>query len=254
MVKSNKVIHKISIFNPVLVAFMLILGMQSAQAVLLQIDSAVSRVQHKSSLYLPLCMINLAGELVCPQPEPITFSIAGNVELNVIPQYLEFDFGYPAVDRTLLRLKTSNLSSSATKLGFFLDGTYGVLGLMTGEMFKISDHPCFLFVGPGSCSGDIGGTRTSSSGSWDGNRLIWNGYQSSFGNAFTYSITATVASVTEPSTLSLFVLPLLLGAMVTGWRRSRLSELRRTSRACFASCRNRFYRALYSWPWRLMNG
>lgn len=183
---------------------------QLSQAILLKIDPAHSEVLYTPSFQFPICAVDLSGGVVCTSPAlPQLFTITGNIEADVIHEHLEFEFDYPVVDRDLLSLITSNLSSGALDLGFSLSGA---LGLMSGEVFDVQDDPCFLFVGPGSCSGWIMGTRTGSAGTWDGQTLIWRGYQTSFvDSSFNYTITATVAAVPEPGTLPLmFLMPALM--------------------------------------------
>ena len=194
---------------------------QLSQAILLKIDPAHSQVLYTPSLQFPICTVDLFGDVVCTSTAlPQLFTITGNIEADVVHEHLEFGFDYPVVDRDLLSLTTSNLTSGALDLGFSLSGARG---LMSGEVFDVQDDPCFLFVGPGSCSGWIMGTRTGSAGTWDGQTLIWRGYQTSFiDSSFNYTITATVAAVPEPGTLPLmFLMPALMFSM---WVRKGLGK------------------------------
>lgn len=188
---------------------LLMLFSQLSQAILLKIDPAQSEVLY-TSFQVPICAVDLFDGVVCTSPAlPQLFTITGNIEADVIHEHLEFEFDYPVVDRDLLHLITSNLNTGALDLDFSLSGA---LGLMSGEVFEVQDNPCFLFVGPGSCSGWTMGARTGSAGTWDGQTLIWSGYQTSFvDSSFNYTITATLAAVPEPGTLPLmFLMPALM--------------------------------------------
>lgn len=189
---------------PALALFLLTLFSQASEAVLLEIDPARSEVLYTPNSPFPICTFDFFGGIDCPPPAPSQlFAIAGNVDANVIHEHWAFGFGYPDVDRDLLNLITSNLTSEALDLGLSLSGD---LGLMSGESFEIQDNPCFLFVGPGSCSGWVMGPRTGSEGTWDGETLVWRGFQTSDDASFNYTITATVAAVPEPGTLWLMLL------------------------------------------------
>lgn len=208
--------------------FLLLLPI-SADAIPLKINVAASQVQ-----YTPppnFCAFDPIGGSICsPQPATQRFSIEGNIEVEVIHEHFEFESGFPDIDRDLLKLRTSALFSGATSQGFFLDGPFGVRGLMSGEDFYVSDNTCFLFVGPGSCSGWNVGVRTGSGGTWDGQTLKWDGYQSNgfmIGvGEFTYSIQATVVTVPEPGTFSLLIFAIVL--LSTGQFSKMLGKFKRT--------------------------
>lgn len=207
--------------------FLLMLFSQPSQAILLKIDPAQSTVLYTPVLQFPICTFDLSGGVVCTSPAlPQSFTISGSINANVIHEHFEFGFGYPDVDRDLLNLITNNLTSDALDLGFSLPGA---LGLMSGVTFEAQNHPCFLFVGPGSCSGWTNGPPTGSGGSWDGQTLIWSGYQPSLDASFTYTITATVAAVPEPGTLWLLLLMPALIFFSLGKRKKCLCFLLRTS-------------------------
>ena len=208
----------------------LLLNPISADAIPLKINTAASQIQ-----YTPppvFCVSDPIGRSSCPpQPAIQTFSIEGNIDLEVIHEHFEFGSGFPDIDRNLLKLRSSGLYSGATAQGFFLDGPFGVRGLMSGEHFDVSDNPCFLFlVGPGSCTTWIVGVRTGSGGTWDGQTLKWDGYQSNgfmIGvGEFTYSIQATVVTVPEPGTFSLLIFAIVL--LSTGQFSKMLGKFRRT--------------------------
>ncbi len=185
---------------------LLVLSSQAALAVSLQIDPVASHVTYTPSSS-QFCSVNAQGDAECPPPaQPDTFALAGDIDLGVTHEHLEFDYGYPTVDRDLIQLLTRNLVSAALDKGFLLFSLFPTYGLITGETFNVSDEPCFLFVGPGSCSGGIIGTRTGSTGTWDGATLLWNGYMTSWNDGFTFNIKAT--TVPEPGTLSLLLLTL----------------------------------------------
>ncbi|AAZ97026.1 hypothetical protein Tbd_1073 [Thiobacillus denitrificans ATCC 25259] len=187
-----------------LALLLLTLFSQASEAVLLEIDPARSEVLYTPNSPFPICTVDQFGGIDCPPPAPPqAFAIAGNVDANAIHEHWQFGFGYPDVERDLLNLITSNLTSEALDLGLSLSGD---LGLMSGESFEIQDNPCFLFVGPGSCSGWVTGPRTGSEGTWDGQTLVWRGFQTSYDASFNYTITATVAAVPEPGTLWLMLL------------------------------------------------
>lgn len=187
-----------------LALFLLTLFSQASEAVLLEIDPARSEVLYTPNSPPPICTVDFFGGIDCSPPAlPQLLGIAGNVDANVIHEHWQFGFGYPDVERDLLNLTTSNLTSEASDLGLSL---FGGLGLMNGESFEIQDNPCFLFVGPGSCSGWVMGPRTGSEGTWDGQTLVWRGYQTSYDATFNYTITATVAAVPEPGTMWLMLL------------------------------------------------
>lgn len=191
-----------------------------SQAILLKIDPARSTVTYTPALQLPICTLDPSGVLVCPPPTlPQSFTIDGDINADVIHEHFEFDFGYPDVDRDLLNLTTSKLSSGALHLGFILPGA---LGLMSGQTFEAQDHPCFLFVGPGSCSGWTNGPTAESEGTWDGQTLIWRGHRPSQDASFTYTITARVAAVPEPGTFWLLLLMPVMMFFSAGRRRTCL--------------------------------
>ena len=208
--------------------FLLLLPI-SADAIPLKINVAASQVQ-----YTPppnFCAFDPIGGSICsPQPATQRFSIEGNIDLEVIHEHFEFGSGFPDIDRNLLKLRTSALLSGATAQGFFLDGPFGALGLMSGVNFYVSDNLCFLFVGPGSCSGWNVGVRTGSGGTWDGQTLEWegfqtNGYMVGVGE-FTYSIQATVVTVPEPGTFLLLIFAIAL--LTTGRFSKTLGKIKRS--------------------------
>ncbi len=188
-----------------LVLLLPVVSVQIAHAAVLRIDAAASTVTHTAASS-EICYWDFQLGLVCTPPAPPgVFTIAGDIDVELIDQHLDFGFGFPPVDRTLLQLRTSNLISGALAQGFHLPGG---LGRMIGEAFEVSDDPCFLFVGPGSCSGWVAGTRTGSAGNWNGATLVWSGYQKSSVDEFTFSITAR--AVPEPGTLSLTLVMLAI--------------------------------------------
>lgn len=226
-VNSKSMKRSLGTLTQALSLLLLMLFSQLSQAILLKIDPAHSEVLYTPSLQYPICTVDLFGGVVCTSPAlPQLFTITGNIEADVIHEHLEFGFGYPVVDRDLLNLITSNLTSGALDLGFSLSGA---LGLMSGEAFEVQDDPCFLFVGPGSCSGWTMGAQTGSVGTWDGQTLIWSGYQTSFDSSFNYTITATVAAVPEPGTLWLMLLMPALMFLSVGERKKRVFFLLRRS-------------------------
>jgi len=199
--------NPVGVLHPLFFAFSsLLLAFFShiAHAVPLRIDAAASAVTYKPPSF-EFCSFDPVLGLICsPAAPPEVFTIAGDIDVEVINEHLDFGFGFPPVDRTLLQLRTRNLTSGALAHGFWLPGG---LGLMTGDAFEVSDDPCFLFVGPGSCSGWIIGTRTGSVGIWDGATLVWSGYQTSVFDSFTFRITAR--AIPEPGTWLLLILAML---------------------------------------------
>lgn len=202
---------------------------QASQAVLLQIDPTRSEIRSVPSS-VQFCKLDPSGELVCPvPPPPQRFTMTGSIDVSVIHEHLDFGTAYPVVDRDLLYLKIMDLSTDALAQGFYLDVE---LALMSGETFEARSDPCFLFVGPGSCSGWVTGEPSDSQGTWDGHTLTWSGYRApyfdfpTFTNidGFNYTITAT--AVPEPGTLSLLLLMLPL----------MFFALTRQNRAIFAPC------------------
>lgn len=194
----------------------------NTEAVMLKIDANASTVSYRFNL-LSICEEGMP----CPPPLPPVFNLGGDIMLDVIPQHLDFDFGYPSVDRTLIKLKSSNLTSNALDPDFVLDGPYGMLGLMNGQSFEWNIGPCFLWVGPGSCSGFLGGAFLISNGTWDGTTLHWAGQTGSFVKGFFYDIVATTATVPEPGTLMLMSLILLM--LIGRHQRSRRVQIHRSS-------------------------
>ena len=212
--------HVLAMLKCALAILLLIVISASAQAIELHIDSSASQVRYTPSPF-QFCVIDSSGNENCPPPQvPQLFTIAGDIELDVLHEHLEFGSNYPAVDRDLLKLKTSDLSSAALSQGFFLDGASGVLGLMSGETFEVRDNVCFLFVGPGSCTELVnpGAVHTASAGTWDGHTLQWNGFQGSVLEGFDYSIKATVTDVAEPGTVLLLMLALILLNAGKAWK------------------------------------
>lgn len=220
----NKTKRSLGVLATTIPLLLLTFFSQGAQALLLQIDQSASEVRYLQSPTL-VCTFDLLSVTPCVWgfTPPQLFTIAGNIEANVIHEHLEFGAGYPNVDRDLLWLQTINLASGALDRGLYL---YGALGLMAGVTFEARDDPCFLFVGPGSCSGWLAGGLSGSAGTWDGHTLVWTGYQSSFFNGFDYTITARV--IPEPGSLSLMflALPLMFFAL---YGRSRVLKRPRSN-------------------------
>lgn len=202
----------ISFFSIMLLA----LFSQVVQAVSLRIDPTASHVTYTQ--LTQICTTGPQGEVLCPPLLSETFSLAGNVDVGVTHEHWEFDFGYPTVDRDLIRLQTSGLISGALSKGFSLFSVFPTLGLLSGNTFDVSDEPCFLFVGPGSCSGGVIGDRTGSTGTWDGTTLLWSGFQGNWWEEFTFSLRAT--AVPEPSTISLLLLTLCLTTFTVRGKRN----------------------------------
>ena len=216
----NKTKRALRILVSALPVLLLTVFSQGSQAILLKIDPANSEIRYTPPLQF--CYPDAMGGVICPPPSVSqTFAISGNIEVDVVHEHWEFgSLGYTDVDRDLLSLKTSALSSGAFDYGFSLPDA---LGLMDGQAFEVSDGPCFLFIGPGACSGWIMGTRASSGGTWDGQALLWSGSQTSSFDSFSYTIRATAAAVPEPGTLSLIVLmPALLFFSAGGRRKHTL--------------------------------
>lgn len=217
----NKTKRALCILASAFPVLLLTVFSQAAQAVLLRIDAANSEIRYTPTLQF--CYPDSTGSFICPPPSVTqAFAITGNVEVDVIHQHLEFgSLDYADVDRDLLSLKPSALSSGAFDHGFNLPEARG---LMDGQAFEVSDDPCFLSVGPWGCSGwTIGftGTDTGSGGTWDGETLVWSGYQTSFFSSFGYTIRATAAAVPEPGTLFLVLLLPALLFFSAGGRRDR---------------------------------
>lgn len=227
--------HSLRTLMPALTLLLMALFSQAAQALLLQIDPTRSEIVSVPSSIL-FCTAGPSGELVCPepsQPQPQKFTLTGNIDVSVIHEHLDFGAEYPVVDRQLLYLKMRDLSTDALAQGFYLDVD---LGLINGETFETRSDPCFLFVGPGSCSGWVIGGPSDSHGTWDGHTLTWMGYRApyfdfvTFTNidGFNYSIVA--AAVPEPGILSLtlLILPLMFFGMSR--QNNRLFALREIKR------------------------
>lgn len=216
--KTRRALHILVSALPVL---LLTAFSQGSHAILLKIDAASSEIRYTP--LLQFCYPDSTGSVICP-PAPVTqtFAITGNIEVDVIHEHWDFgSLGYADVDRDLLSLKPGGLSSGAFNYGFSLPDARG---LMDGQTFEVSDDPCFLFVGPGGCSGGtiwFTGTDTGSEGTWDGQALLWSGYQSSFFSSFSYTIKATVAAVPEPGTLFLVLLMPALLFLSAGGRHKR---------------------------------
>ncbi len=224
---SNK--HSVRALMPAFTLLLMGLFSNAAQALLLQIDSTRSEIRSVPSFIL-FCTADQSGEVVCPEPSqrpPQKFTLTGNIDVSVIHEHFDFGAEYPVVDRELLYLKMMNLSTDALAQGFYLDVD---LGLLNGETFETRSDPCFLFVGPGSCSGWVIGGPSDSQGTWDGRTLNWSGYRApyfdfvTFTNidGFNYTIVAT--AVPEPGTLSLLLL--MLPLMFFGMKRQGIFALR----------------------------
>lgn len=215
--KTQRALHLLVAAFPVL---LLTLFSQGAQAILLKIDAANSEIQYTP--LLQFCYPDSTGAEICPPLVSQLFAITGNIEVGVIHQHLEFGSpGYADVDRNLLSLKPGALLSGAFDYGFSLPDARG---LMNGQAFEVSDDPCFLIVGPWGCSGGtiwFTGTDTGSAGTWDGQALLWSGYQNSLFASFSYTIRATAAGVPEPGTLFLVLLLPALLFFSAGGRRNR---------------------------------
>ncbi|MCK0507351.1 hypothetical protein [Aromatoleum anaerobium] len=178
-----------------------------AGAVTLQIDPAQSQVHYSAKM--SFCFPDASGQTVCPPANEI-YAISGQVDLEVIPQYLSSGDLDPY--RYLLSLTPVGIASDAVasglKFGTVLgllndDGTFATL---VGDPFCSVPFPdtfagCFIMVTF---------ETSGASGTWDGQTLNWTGYQTSFFADFDYTITAVVASVPEPGTL-LLTLPALIG-------------------------------------------
>ncbi len=221
--------HSLSALMSALTLLLMALFSQAAQALLLEIDSTRSEIVSVPSSIL-FCTAGPSGELICPEPpQPQKFTLTGSIDVSVIHEHFDFGADYPVVDRDLLYLKLKDLSTDALAQGFYLDVA---LGLMSEETFEARDDPCFLFVGPGSCSGWVLGEPSSSHGTWDGHTLTWNGYRApyfdfvTFTNidGFNYTIAAT--AVPEPGTLSLMLLMLPLMFFGMSRQNNRLFALR----------------------------
>lgn len=200
---------------PALTLLLMALFSQAAQALILKIDPTRSEIVSVPSQIL-FCTVDQAGELVCPepsQPQPQTFMVTGNIDVSMIHEHFDFGAGYPVVDRDLLYLKMMDLSTDALAQGFYLDVE---LALMNGERFEARSDPCFLFIGPGSCSGWVIGGPTDSQGTWGGHTLTWRGYRAPYFNFLTYAnidgfnFTIIATAVPEPGTLSLLLMMLPL--------------------------------------------
>lgn len=214
---------------PALSLLLLAVFSQAAQALLLQIDPSRSEIRSIPSIQF--CLFDPSGETVCPEtPLPQTFTMTGRIDVSVIHQHFDFGTEYPVVDRDLLKLSVKDLSTDAQD--FYLTGA---LALLSGEMFEERSNPCFLFVGPGSCSAwefPLFGGPGNSEGTWDGRILTWSGNLPSqivlVGNnvkvtdSLNFTITAT--AVPEPGTLSLVLLILPLLYFGTVWHKPRFSR------------------------------
>ncbi|MDP3584280.1 MAG: PEP-CTERM sorting domain-containing protein [Thiobacillus sp.] len=220
----------LSALMPALTLLFMALFSQAANALLLQIDPTRSEILSVPSFIL-FCTVDQTGELVCPEPsqsQPQKFMLTGNIDVHVIHENFDFGAGYPVVDRDLLYLKMMGLSTDALAQGFYLDVD---LALMNGETFEARSDPCFLFVGPGSCSGWVIGGPSDSQGTWDGHTLTWRGYRAPYFDFVTstnidgFNFTIVATAVPEPGTLSLLLV--MLPLMVFG--------MTRQSRSLFAS-------------------
>ncbi len=212
---TNRMRTFISFFSLLLLA----LFSQVIQAASLRIDPTVSQVTYTPPMQF--CTIGPQGEVLCPPAAlPETFSLAGNVDVGVTHEHWEFDFGYPTVDRDLIQLQTSGLISGALSKGFSLFSVFSTYGLLSGNAFEVSDEPCFLFVGPGSCTGGVIGRRSESTGTWDGTTLLWSGSLSNWdgGEEFVFSLRAT--TVPEPGTIFLLLLTLVMMALTLKGKRN----------------------------------
>lgn len=209
-------------FTSIFSIFLLALFSQAIQAASLRIDPTASQVVYTPSSN-SFCTIGPQGEVSCPPHAlPETFSLAGNVDVGVTHEHLEFGFGYPTVDRDLIQLQTSGLISGALSKGFSLYSLFPTFGLLSGESFNINDDPCFLFVGPGSCSGGVFGYRSESTGTWDGTTLLWSGSASNTDSHEGFAFTLRAMTVPEPGTVFLMLLTLAMMALT---RRGKLKPV-----------------------------
>jgi len=179
-----------------------------AGAVTLQIDPAQSQVHYSAKL--SICFPDASGEFICPPPANEIYGISGQVELEVIPQFLSPGDVDPY--RYLLSLTPVGIASDALASGLQL-GT--VLGLLNddGTFAPLGNTGCSVPAGAiAGCFISVTGGTTGASGIWDGQTLNWSGYQTSFFADYEYTITAVIASVPEPGTL-LLTLPALIGLL-----------------------------------------
>lgn len=179
-----------------------------AGAVTLQIDPAQSQVHYRSTL--SICFPDASGEIICPPPANEIYGISGQVELEVIPQFLSPGDVDPY--RYLLSLTPVGIVSDALGSGLQL-GT--VLGLLNDDdtFATLGDTGCSVPTGAiAGCFTLVNGDTIGAGGIWDGRTLSWSGYQGSFFAEYEYTITAAVASVPEPGTL-LLTLPALIGLL-----------------------------------------
>lgn len=177
-----------------------------AAALMLKIDPAQSQVHYSSKL--SFCFPDASGEIICPPPTTEIYGISGQIELEVIPQFLSL--ADPDPYRFLLSLTPVGIASDALATGLQL-GT--VLAQLNDDdtFTALSDSGCSIPPGfIASCVILANGETTAASGVWDGQTLTWRGLQTSFFADHEYTIMASVASVPEPGTL-LLTLPALIG-------------------------------------------
>jgi hypothetical protein len=222
---------KAGLLVPILVS----IGTFSVEAIPLTIDADKSQVTYVPPPSLA-CVININLESsfvlpACPpSPGPEVLKVSGVIELGVIPDQIDLGPAHGSVTRMLLKLTSDKLVTAASSKGFLLGQAFVFdLGLLSGTSFETSDSPCFLFVGPGSCSGFVRGVRTSSTGIWDGQSLTWNGTQlGAFlpfdGASFTFSVFASSSSVPVPSTSLLLVSTLVLAQFRSANRKFKPSS------------------------------
>ncbi|QDF95077.1 hypothetical protein CJ010_00170 [Azoarcus sp. DD4] len=205
------VISKMRIAIRVVLAGLLLLSaafLNPASAMTLQIDPAQSQVHYSAKL--SICFPDASGEIVCPPPANEIYGISGQIELEVIPQFLNPGDVDPY--RYLLGLTPVGIASDAFASGLQLST---VLGLLNDDdtFATLGDISCP--VPPGAIGGCVilaTGEKIGASGIWDGQRLRWNGYQTSFSADYEYTITAVLTSVPEPGTL-LLTLTALIGLL-----------------------------------------
>lgn len=172
-----------------------------AHGVVLRINPDQSHVRYASTA------LSCTPDGGCATMAPVDYNIRGNIAVTLIPEHWDFGPSYGIVDRTIIDIESSQLESGALALGFYLDRPNGVLGLVLDSTFEVRDDPCFLFIGPGSCSGWVIGTRTRSTGSWDGETLHWTGIQNALFERFEFSISANAVPI--PGTLALLLVALI---------------------------------------------
>lgn len=185
---------------------LLALAAQGANAMTLRIDAANSAVTHSGGLSPTVCYFDASGQYVCDlaPASPLTFAVSGEIDLTVINEHLVVD-PLNVIDRDLLRLAPSGVTTPASAMGFSLPI---ILGLLSNTAFTWDNDPCFLPYPNVSCSGGVI-NREFGGGTWDGQELVWNGTQFLGLESFEYTIKASVQSVPEPNSLALFAIAIL---------------------------------------------